>query len=118
MLFGADSFGPAQPGFSLSMLNKPQESENMLNIVACLNDQKFIMLRCILTRPVFEKYFLDYDHLYRSSLESAIEGRGLTIDNFHQMLGLYIDHPAVAKIQKEINQCKGFYESNDLFRNG
>ena len=90
----------------------------MLNIVGCLNDQKFIMLRCILTRPVFEKYFLDYDHLYRSSLESAIEGRGMTIDNFHQMLGLYMDHPAVAKIQKEINQCKSFYESNDLFKNG
>lgn len=60
VLFGSN---PSEStGFSLSMLNKPDES--MLNIVACLADQKFIILRCILTRPVFEKYFNNYSDLY------------------------------------------------------
>ena len=81
-----------------------QSSESRLfNIVwSSLLDQKYIILRYLLTRSIFDKYFsTGYDYLRELALRQSIRSRGIEEANYYGLLEMHQNEPQI----KELKEC-------------
>ena len=69
---------------------------------ASLLDQKYIILRYLLTRSIYDKYFnTGYDYLRELALRQSIRSRGIDEKNYYGLLDMHKDEPQI----KDLKQC-------------
>lgn len=89
--------------FAANFLSRPAvEDQQILEVLNVLTDTKLSMVRGLLVRTVFNKYYEDYDQLHLDCLTLAVESRGTSVETFSQTLGIFYDHVAVQKVLAEI----------------
>jgi len=81
-----------------------QQRKHVMDIIHCLADVKYIIIRNMLVRTIYEQYFnLGFQALYDEALSQTMSARGQETESFLKMCDLFKADPSIAKLQDEIH---------------
>jgi hypothetical protein len=78
-----------------------------IQLLNCLIDIKFIIIRCLAMRCVFNHYYnRGFDWLKEMAVTQCLKSRGLERDSFDELVGLFSEwhSESITQVQDEIDR--------------